>query len=154
MMLVEQIQGDDLPFTSVCRAQGWKRTVQRRAVWNCLCGNREHPSVEMVWQKVRGSIPDVSLDSIYRILDDFAAAGIIRRLEGSKVIRYDSDTKPHEHFICTECSRIFDFAYVEQERVGSLCREFGSVESVELTVRGMCRMCLLKRELEGGHGRS
>lgn len=151
-MLVDQIQGDDTPFTAVCRQQGWKRTVQRRAVWNCLCGNRDHPSVEMVWQKVKNSIPDVSLDSIYRILDDFAIAGIIRRLEGSKVIRYDADTTLHEHFICTSCSRIFDFAYVEQDRIGSLCRDFGTVESVELTVRGMCRMCVVKRELSSGYG--
>lgn len=144
-MLATLVQTDDDTFAAICRNQGWKRTAQRRAVWNCLCGNREHPTVETIWRMVRQALPDVSLDSVYRILDDFSMIGVIRKLEGSRVLRYDSDTAPHEHFVCSSCDRIFDFAYVDQDRVSSLCQEFGVAEAVELTVRGVCRHCLQKR---------
>lgn len=150
-MLANMISGEDTYFTTVCREQGWKRTVQRRAVWDYLCGNREHPSVEMVWRRVKDRLPDVSLDSIYRILDDFAEVGIIRRLDGAKVVRYDSDTAPHEHFICIECGRIYDFAYVDQDSILSLCNSFGVVHKMEVTVRGTCKTCLDSRNSLAGY---
>ncbi len=141
-MLTNFSPGDDEAFAAICREQRWKRTTQRRAVFNFLCGNRGHPSVESVWHGVRAALPDVSLDSVYRILDDFSAAGIIRRLEGAKMLRYDSDTRPHEHFVCSRCGRMDDFACIDSERVAEHCREFGDIEAVELTVRGVCRVCL------------
>lgn len=152
-MLVDFLPGEDAHFNVVCREQGWKRTMQRRAVWDCLCGNREHPTVEMVWRRVQERLPDVSLDSIYRILDDFSEIGIIRRLEGSRVVRYDADTSPHEHFVCIICGNVFDFAYVEQDRVAALCHAFGVAEHVELTVRGHCRGCFEKKTDESGRRR-
>ncbi len=100
-MLSDHAAGDDASFTALCKKHCWKRTAQRRAVFTYLCGNREHPTVDTVWRRVRTTVPDVSLDSVYRILDDFAGAGVIRRLEGAKVIRYDADTRPHEHFVCS-----------------------------------------------------
>ena len=135
------ISGDDTSFTAICRENGWKRTAQRRAVFNCLCGNREHPSVESVWSMIRQHLPDISLDSVYRILDDFAAAGLLRRLDGDKVIRYDSETSDHGHFVCTRCSRMFDFDYGDVGRTADVCGCFGTVETVEVNVRGICSDC-------------
>lgn len=140
-MLTSYQPGDSEAFQRVCREHGWKRTVQRRAVFNYLCGNREHPAVETVWRRVREVMQDVSLDSVYRILDDFHNAGLIRRLEGAKVIRYDADTGAHDHFVCQECGRMFDFAFLQTDRVSELCREFGDVSGVELVVRGVCKSC-------------
>lgn len=141
-MLINHSRGEDVAFTAICRQNNWKRTAQRRAVYNCLCGNREHPTVETVWQAAKEMVPDVSLDSIYRILDDFEGAGLIRRLEGAKLIRYDADTEPHEHFICSECGRMMDFAFLETDYVIEQCRDFGRVDSVDLTVHGVCHSCL------------
>lgn len=140
--MLAHLLDEDQPFTVLCREHRWKRTVQRRAVFRYLCGNREHPTVEMVWRRVRETVPDMSLDSVYRILDDFAGVGVIRRLEGAKVIRYDADTSPHEHFVCGRCGWMYDFACLEPDAVAGLCRDFGRVESVELTVRGVCRECM------------
>ncbi|MCD8140558.1 MAG: transcriptional repressor [Planctomycetaceae bacterium] len=137
---------NDRPFTDICRQHNWKRTVQRRAVFTYLCGNHDHPTVETVWRRVRDTLPDVSLDSVYRILDDFSSVGLIRRLEGAKVIRYDADTRPHEHFVCDRCGRMHDFACIEPEEVVAKCRDFGRVDSVELTVHGLCRDCLVARQ--------
>lgn len=141
-MLLLNTPGDDVAFSAMCREHSWKRTSQRRAVFNYLCGNHDHPTVETVWRGVRKTLPDVSLDSVYRILDDFAEAGVIRRLAGGKVIRYDSDTTPHEHFVCRRCGVMHDFRGMDVGRVMACCGEFGKVESVELTVSGVCRQCL------------
>lgn len=140
-MLTDIIAGDDASFTKICRDNGWKRTVQRRAIFNCLCGNRQHPSVESVWNGIKAHLPDVSLDSVYRILDEFAAAGVVRRIEGSKIIRYDAETRPHGHFICGECGRMVDFDLDDDEAAARICDRFGSVKTVEVNVRGTCMDC-------------
>lgn len=141
-MLVTYTSGDDTAFSTLCRDHNWKRTSQRRAVFNYLCGNREHPTVEVIWRGVREKLPDVSLDSVYRILDDFAEAGVIRRLMGAKVLRYDSDTTGHEHFVCRECGVMLDFKGVDSKKVTDSCRGLGKVEAIELTVTGVCENCL------------
>ncbi|MCC8190343.1 MAG: transcriptional repressor [Planctomycetes bacterium] len=136
---------DDAAFTRLCRENGWRRTTQRRAVFSCLCGNREHPSVEAVWQALRPHLPDLALDSVYRILDEFAAAGILRRLEGTRVIRYDPDTSPHGHFVCGCCGRIYDFSCDGIDRAAGACAAIGHVTAVDITVRGVCGACRSSR---------
>ncbi len=134
----------DSRFRALCREQNWKCTAQRRAVYSCLDGNRRHPTVEAVWHEARLVLPDLSLDSVYRILDDFTGAGVVRRLEGARVIRYDPDLAPHDHYVCTQCGSMFDFHHLESAEAAAQCRGFGSVEAVELVVRGVCRDCQRK----------
>jgi Fe2+ or Zn2+ uptake regulation protein len=129
-------------FKELCRQKGWRCTIQRRMVYNYLIGNHLHPDVEMVWTNVRRQLPDVSLDSIYRILADFADARIVRRLESGKNFRYDINTDPHEHFVCTECGNMFDVPLLEGNQIMAKCGVFGKVVSFELEVRGICKDCL------------
>lgn len=141
-MLITNSTASVPSFDECCRRQGWRRTAQRRAVYDCLLDNRSHPSVEAVWASVKAALPDVSLDSIYRILDAFADAGYIRRLDGDRVIRYDADTGRHGHFICSRCSRMLDFPIPDPEFLAGAGRRLGLVESVELCVHGVCADCL------------
>ena len=131
-------------FDDCCHSRQWRRTAQRRAVYDYLRGNREHPSVDMVWEAVKEGVPDISLDSVYRILDDFSGAGLIRRLEGARVMRYDSDTSRHGHFLCSSCEQMFDFAIDGVEALTAGGRRLGIVESVELTIHGVCADCLAR----------
>lgn len=133
-------------FQQICRQNKWKCTVQRRTVYDYLNEHHCHPSVEMVWQAVREKLPDVSLDSIYRILGDFVSADVLRRLDSGKVYRYDVNVRPHDHFVCSECGSMFDFNYSEAGRINEQCREFGEITSFELEVRGICSACLASRQ--------
>ncbi len=141
-MLISCLDNADAVFVEVCARFKWKRTVQRRTVFTCLCGNRTHPSVEAVWRDTRKVLPDVSLDSIYRILDDFAAAGLVQKLVGAGIARYDADTSAHGHFICDKCGELFDFAFMGGAGLLRECAEVGEMKSFEVTVRGTCRDCL------------
>ncbi|MCC8107917.1 MAG: transcriptional repressor [Planctomycetes bacterium] len=147
-MLVHEKRGDDARFADLCREHGWRRTAQRRAVFNLLCGDRSHPTVDAVWQDVKETLPEISLDSVYRILDDFSGVGLVRRLTANKVIRYDADTSPHEHFLCQRCQRLFDFSGLDPKPLDNACRRFGQVTAIEVTVHGICRDCLERGEAE------
>jgi len=53
-------------FQAKCREAGLKVTPQRMAVYKVLIESKQHPSAEMVFRKVRGVIPNISLDTVNR----------------------------------------------------------------------------------------
>ncbi|MDR0362087.1 MAG: transcriptional repressor [Planctomycetota bacterium] len=134
-------------FQELCKKNRWRRTAQRRAVVEYLFGNTDHPTVEAAWMELRKKLPELSLDSVYRILDELAEAGHIRRFENCRVIRYDPETKPHGHFFCRRCGRMYDFFTDAADGAGEACAELGDVSTVELHVNGICNACL---RTEGG----
>ena len=95
-------------FSKICRDAGWKCTSQRMAVYEFLQNNLTHPDVDTVWRAVRGTLPTVTRESIYRILNEFSEKGMIRRLDQIENARYDSRTDAHGHFICQRCGKISD----------------------------------------------
>lgn len=87
-------------FRNICRKTGWKCTSQRLAVYGFLRGNHTHPDVDTVWGAVRNSLPTITRESVYRILNEFSEAGVIGRLDHIDNARYDSRVDAHGHLIC------------------------------------------------------
>lgn len=127
-------------FAQICRRFNWKCTVQRLAVYECVAGNRCHPDVDSVWEKVRQKLPTVTRESVYRILNEFAGHDLIWRLDHVNSARYDSNTLPHGHFICENCGSIADFALSEDVSVfgGSVP---GKIRHMEIRFTGLCNDC-------------
>jgi Fur family peroxide stress response transcriptional regulator len=144
-MLVNTSHQDETIFRDICRDNGWRRTAQRRAVFGALCGNREHPSVDAIWRRVQQTLPDISLDSVYRILDAFVDVGLVRRIGGMSSARYDSDTMPHGHFHCRQCGDLLDFALGDLDSVVASGACIGETDEVEIIIRGRCCKCASSR---------
>ena len=110
-----------------------------------LSGNDEHPSANDVYTAIREQIPNVSLGTIYRNLNQLAAAGEIRKIRcGDGPDRFDYHTEDHGHFVCTKCGRFFDvpnhlIMINATDGDNSLP---GRVDSFELMLEGVCRDCL------------
>ena len=51
---------------------------KREAILNAIRSTDTHPSADWVYEKLRGSFPDISLGTIYRNLAAFKNAGLIR----------------------------------------------------------------------------
>ncbi|MDR3212142.1 MAG: transcriptional repressor [Planctomycetota bacterium] len=129
-------------FRDICRKNNWKCTIQRRLIYEYLIANRCHPNAETVRAHLKTILPDVSLDSVYRILADFCAAGIVKRLDSGPSYRYDINTVPHDHFVCQDCGRLHDIDVVEESSLANHCTSLGRVLNYELEVRGICHSCL------------
>ena len=127
-------------FLNLCRKIGWKCTSQRLAVYKFLQGNHTHPDVETVWSAVRSTLPTITRESVYRILNEFVEAGIIGRLDHIDNARYDSRMGAHGHFICGQCGEILDFDWPEGTAIPSemLSR---SVSHMEIRIVGICQRC-------------
>lgn len=127
-------------FAKICRLNGWRCTSQRLAVYEFIDGNYSHPDVDIVWNHVKKTLLTVTRESIYRILNEFAATGILHRLDHLDSARYDSQTCPHGHFICEKCGKITDFA-LPDNTILPANPVAGKANHIELRISGVCEKC-------------
>lgn len=130
-----------------------KQFRKRSAILACLRASHAHPSAEALYAQLKPDYPDISLGTVYRNLALFKREGIIASVGTvDGVERFDGDTRPHTHFICTHCGMISDlpglplpaeFSADAERRCG------GRVESCRLSFAGICEKCL-SVEREGG----
>jgi len=139
-------------FSEVCRRYGVKATHQRTEIYRELARTNEHPDAETIYARVRKRIPAISLDTVYRTLRLLEKKGLISRVGflGEKT-RFDANTNRHHHFICTECGFMGDFYNEEWNdfRAPSNVMSMGTVNSIHVELRGLCKACQRKRSDKG-----
>jgi len=131
-------------FAETCRAKGLKATHQRMEIYRQLAATQQHPDAETVYRNVRRRVPAISRDTVYRTLATLADLGLVARLgAGEGVLRYDANPARHHHFICRQCGRIRDVVDAGLDAVVSGgARDLGTVETVHVQFRGVCRDCI------------
>ena len=144
----EELERRVKAFSEISRRHGDKATHQRGEIYRELAGTHEHPDAETIYGRVRKRIPSISLDTVYRTLRLFEDEGLISRVGsiGEKT-RFDANTDRHHHFVCTECGFMGDFYHEEWNnfRVRSDVQTMGTVNSIYVELRGLCRACQAKR---------
>lgn len=122
-----------------------KQFRKRNAILACLRGTDIHPGAEWIHDQVKRDIPDISLGTVYRNLALFKQQGLIMSVGTvNGVERFDGNTEPHVHFICTGCSRILDLPEMEVPAAlnEEAARQTGSrIASCQLSFTGMCSEC-------------
>jgi Fur family peroxide stress response transcriptional regulator len=137
------------PFREKCRQRRISITPQRVAIYCLIFDAKNHPTAEDVYNRVKLTFPDISIDTVYRTLSTFAEMGLVDEVEGyGEARRYDPDTKPHHHFRCKKCNKIVDF---QNERLNKLhipaeiSRKY-SVSNIKVIAEGLCDKCFLKED--------
>ena len=122
-----------------------KHFRKRDAILNCVRCTTTHPSAEWVYENVRTQIPDISLATAYRNLSLFKEQGLIRSLGTvNGVERFDGNTEPHVHFICTQRGGVQDLPEISvpEELNSAVARSSGGrVENCQLSFTGICGEC-------------
>ena len=122
-----------------------KHFKKRDAILACLRSTNEHPSADWIYAKLKPEYPDISLGTVYRNLTLFKEQGLITSLGTvGGVERFDANTDPHVHFICSSCDAVMDLP--EMTVPQELCRQAaqgtgGQVASCQLTFTGTCSQC-------------
>ena len=122
-----------------------KHFRKRDAILSCLRQTTEHPSADWVYAKLKPEIPDLSLGTVYRNLALFKEQGLITSLGTVKgVERFDGNTDPHVHYICSGCGKVLDLAEIqvpEELNASAAKASGGRVDSCQLTFTGICKNC-------------
>ena len=123
-----------------------KQFRKRNAILSCLRMTDLHPSAEMVHEMLQQEHPDISLATVYRNLSRFKSQGLIQSLGTVNGIeRFDANTEPHVHFVCTECGGVLDLGTIsvpEELKRRAATETGGQVGTCQLTFTGICEACL------------
>jgi Fe2+ or Zn2+ uptake regulation protein len=135
------------------RARGMRVTPQRLAVHGALHALGRHSTADEVLDRVHGTVPGVSLPTVYAALELLADLGLALRVHAGRAVRYDPRAEAHHHLVCTACGAVTDLdADVELGPALERARELGAQTSgAEVTVRGLCSDCApeLQLRIEG-----
>jgi Fur family ferric uptake transcriptional regulator len=126
------------------RSAGLRSTGQRRAVLRAIDG-LQHATVDELAAEVQRTMPEVSLSTVYRILETLDSAGLVTHahLHHGSPTWHVVDGDPHLHLVCASCGR------VEQQPIdlalglaGSARAELGfEVDLAHLVLHGRCAAC-------------
>ena len=120
-----------------------KHSKKRDAILECVCSTATHPSAEWVYVQLKPQVPDLSLGTVYRNLAAFKQEGIISSVgivNGTE--RFDRNTVPHTHFVCTHCSAVIDVDNIGPPQKLAEQVRCGSVRECVLTFIGICNQCV------------
>lgn len=102
------------------RKAGLKVTLPRLKILEILEGARaRHLSAEDIYKDLLQSGDDIGLATVYRVLTQFEAAGLVTRhnFEGGHSVFELDDGDHHDHMVCIETGDVIEFVDDEIERL-------------------------------------
>ena len=104
------------------RKAGLKVTLPRVKILELLEHSPvHHLSAEDVYKGLLAAGEDVGLATVYRVLTQFEAAGIVERhhFEGGHSVFELKDAEHHDHIVCTACGKVSEFHddVIEQRQI-------------------------------------
>ena len=100
-------------FEEFLQSRGMRITQQRKYLIEHVFSRHEHFDAEQLMEQLpkTGQPGHVSRPTVYRTLNEFVDAGLLRRfvLNGRSVYEHDYGYPQHDHFHCTECNRLLEF---------------------------------------------
>ena len=98
--------------TKELKQAGLKVTLPRMRILDMLQEKQDlHMSAEDIYKTLLQSGEDIGLATVYRVLTQFEAAGLVKRhnFEGSQAVFELNMGDHHDHIVCMECGHIVEF---------------------------------------------
>ena len=128
------------------RKAGLKVTLPRVKILDILESRPDlHLTAEEVYRALLESGEDIGLATVYRVLTQFEAAGLVKRhnFEGGSAVFELDDGGHHDHIVCQECGRVEEFVDpVIEERQKAIADSLGyDMTDHCLYMYGICKDC-------------
>jgi len=111
------------------RKAGLKITLPRLKILEILEGAKDrHLSAEDIYKELLNSGEDIGLATVYRVLTQFEAAGLVTRhnFEGGHSVFELDDGDHHDHMVCVDSGQVIEFVNEEIERLQhEIAEEYG-----------------------------
>jgi Fur family ferric uptake transcriptional regulator len=128
------------------RKAGLKVTLPRVKILQLLENSEtRHLSAEDVYKALIEADEDVGLATVYRVLTQFEAAGLVMRhhFEGGHSVFELSTMEHHDHLVCSKCGIVEEFydevIETQQEKIA---KKFGfEITDHSLYLYGICSDC-------------
>jgi Fur family peroxide stress response transcriptional regulator len=118
---------------------GLRMTAQRREVYRFLQQERNHPTANEVFMRVKERLPNLSLATVYNCLEALVQHGIIRQVNFDRESsRYCPNLSEHGHFHDATTGIIHDVAFKPGINLADVLDlpPGALIEDIEITLRG------------------
>ncbi|MBE9561607.1 MAG: ferric iron uptake transcriptional regulator [Proteobacteria bacterium] len=125
---------------------GLKATLPRLRILQLLETNHQHHmSAEDIYKTLLDVGEDISLATVYRVLTQFEAAGLVIRHrfdDNSFVFELDAGYH-HDHLLCIKCGKVIEFVdNVIEEHQRTIAKQHGfKITDHCLHIYGICSTC-------------
>ena len=128
------------------KERGLKVTLPRLKVLQIFeQSTQHHLSAEDVYKALLSMGEDVGLATVYRVLTQFEASGLIHRhnFEGGYSVFELSQGEHHDHLVCITCGRVEEFMdEVIEQRQKMIAASAGfKITDHALNIYGVCPLC-------------
>lgn len=90
--------------------KGLKVTPQRIAIFEAILKLNNHPTAENIIEYIRKNHPNISVATVYKVLDALVENGLIKKVKTENdIMRYDAIMESHHHIYCSDSDRIEDY---------------------------------------------
>lgn len=125
---------------------GLKVTLPRLRILEILeRAEPHHMSAEEVYKTLQDAGEDVGLATVYRVLTQFEAAGLVKRhnFEGGYSVFEVDQGEHHDHLVCVRCGNVEEFIDTEIENRQAIIAAKTQFKMTDhnLTIYGICRNC-------------
>jgi Fur family transcriptional regulator, ferric uptake regulator len=126
---------------------GLKVTLPRIKILQILekQSNNRHLTAEQVYKILLSEDEDIGLATVYRVLTQFEAAGLVTRhhFDGSNSIFELANSLHHDHLLCMKCGKVDEFSDDSIEaRQKEIAEKFGyELTDHNLYLYGFCPNC-------------
>jgi Fur family peroxide stress response transcriptional regulator len=123
---------------------GLRMTDQRRAVYDALIAERDHPTAVDLFTRVRGRMPGISLATVYNCLDTLTACGLVKTVKLDRgPARFCPNLEDHAHFHCEKCGTVLDLPLRARRHPQDvwILPDSLSISSHEVAFSGLCPAC-------------
>lgn len=132
------MEGKDL------RKAGLKVTLPRLKILEILESSaRRHLSAEDIYRNLLESNEDIGLATVYRVLTQFEAAGLVTRhhFENGMAVFEINQGSHHDHIVCLTCGRVEEFmdSGIEERQTSVAGRMGFEIHDHSLILYGHCR---------------
>jgi len=132
--------------SSELRKAGLKVTLPRMKILDILeHTSSRHQSAEDVYKALLDSGEDIGLATVYRVLTQFEAAGLVSRhhFEGGHSVFELNEGSHHDHIVCVKCGQVDEFIdETIEKRQKAIAADLGyELTDHCLYMYGICRKC-------------
>ncbi len=124
--------------------KGFRFTEQRRAVYDALMDQRDHPTAVEVFMRVKGRMPSISLATVYNCLETLSGCGLVKAVNHEREpSRYCPNLQEHAHLFCDGCGGVTDVPLRNRRRPEDVWElpESVVISHRDVSFRGLCPKC-------------
>ena len=107
--------------------------------------NERHLNAEQVYKILLSENEEIGLATIYRVLTQFEAAGLVTRhhFEGGNSVFEFNNGLHHDHVVCVKCGKVDEFTDdVIEDRQKQIAKDLGyELTDHSLYLYGLCPKC-------------